>query len=303
MSEESRIEPLSGEFGTTHDAVSTDLEAATRLRFVLHQSFRYRYAGPVATVDQRLVVVPPSRHGPQRRTFHRVSVVGADGRASWSRDDFSNSVARVQVPDVAEAVEFQVDAVIERSGQAEVLLPREALLDPKYLEPTHLAAPDATLAAAASDVAGNRAMGLESAERLCAWVHEAIPYRKGATAVSTTAAEAFRIGAGVCQDHAHIMLAMCRAIGLPARYVSGHLLGEGSTHAWVEVITPHPKRADIAVAHAFDPCHGRRPGSTYVTIATGRDYRDVAPTSGTYQGRFANQLTSATRLGVSILEG
>jgi transglutaminase-like putative cysteine protease len=136
---------------------------------------------------------------------------------------------------------------------------------------------------------------------ICAGVHRALPYRKGATSVGTTAAQAFAIGSGVCQDQAHVMLAMCRALGMPARYVSGHLLGEGLTHAWVEVILPHPRRPAIAVAVPMDPCHGRLAGATYVTVAVGRDYDDVAPTSGTYVGPHRNQLTSATRLAATFI--
>ena len=303
MNQEPLQEEWSSPFAASLDASEVDPDEARRLRFVLRQSFRYHYAGPVAAVDQRLVVVPPSRHGAQRRTFHRLSVVGAEGRASWSRDVFANSVARVRVPAVAEAVEFQVDAIIERSGRAPVLLAEAARRDPRYLDATDLTACDEALSNAAHETAGALPSGLEAAERLCSLVHGALSYRKGATSVGTTAAEAFGIGAGVCQDHAHVMIAMCRALGLPARYVSGHMLGEGSTHAWVEVILPHPRRADAALALPFDPCHGRRPGASYVTVAVGRDYRDVAPTSGTYQGGFSNHLTSATRLGVSVVEG
>ena len=77
------------------------------------------------------------------------------------------------------------------------------------------------------------------------------------------------------------MLALCHVLRLPARYVSGHLLGQGGTHAWVEVIVA---RGDHAEAVALDPCNGRRTDGGYVTIATGRDYSDVAPTSGSYCG-------------------
>jgi transglutaminase-like putative cysteine protease len=98
-------------------------------------------------------------------------------------------------------------------------------------------------------------------------------YENGATTVSTTAAAALALGRGVCQDYAHVMLALCHVLRLPARYVSGHLLGQGGTHAWTEVIVP---RAGQAEAVAFDPCHGRRTDGGYVTVATGRDYADVA---------------------------
>ena len=120
-------------------------------------------------------------------------------------------------------------------------------------------------------------------------------YQGGVTSVATTAAEALDAGHGVCQDYAHVMLALCHVLELPARYVSGHLLGQGGTHAWVEVIVP---RGDHAEAIAFDPCNGRRTDGGYVTIATGRDYRDVAPTSGRYSGASSGRLTAARRVGV-----
>ena len=96
--------------------------------------------------------------------------------------------------------------------------------------------------------------------------------------MTTTAAQALAVGTGVCQDQAHVMLAMCRAVGIAARYVSGHLVGQGGTHAWTEVLAP-----GVAPV-AFDPCHGRRADARYVTVAVGRDYRDVPPTSGSYCG-------------------
>ena len=75
-------------------------------------------------------------------------------------------------------------------------------------------------------------------------------YTHGVTGVRTTAAEAFALRRGVCQDYAHIMLALCRLCDLPARYVSGHLLGEGGTHAWVDVLLPHPTQASAFIARA-----------------------------------------------------
>ena len=120
-------------------------------------------------------------------------------------------------------------------------------------------------------------------------------YEDGVTSVRTTAAAALAGGRGVCQDYAHIMITVCRLLGLPARYVSGHLLGQGGTHAWAEVIVA---RGDAAEALAFDPCNGRRAGAGHITVATGRDYADVAPTSGSYQGEANGRLTSARRVGV-----
>jgi transglutaminase-like putative cysteine protease len=93
------------------------------------------------------------------------------------------------------------------------------------------------------------------------------------------------------------MIALCRAIGLPARYVSGHLLGEGGTHAWVEVIVAD---ADAARAVALDPCNGCHVDANYLTVATGRDYNDVAPTSGTYLGAARGNLTTIKQVDVAL---
>ena len=99
----------------------------------------------------------------------------------------------------------------------------------------------------------------ETAERICAAVFAAITYQYGVTSVTTTAAEALAAGRGVCQDFAHVMLALCHLLGLPARYVSGHLLGQGGTHAWVEVIVPRGRaRRGRRVRPVQRPPHRRR---------------------------------------------
>lgn len=98
------------------------------------------------------------------------------------------------------------------------------------------------------------------------------------------------------------MLALCRLCGIPARYVSGHLLGEGGTHAWVDVVLPAAGRPQQAIAVAFDPTHGREAGLSYVTVAVGRDYRDVAPTSGTYHASYKGRLSSQRRVGLTVAE-
>jgi transglutaminase-like putative cysteine protease len=120
--------------------------------------------------------------------------------------------------------------------------------------------------------------------------------------VRTTAAEALAQGYGVCQDYAHIMLAACRSAELPARYVSGHLVGQGGTHAWVEVVLPVGDGSGDAIAWTFDPTHASRGGLDYVTIAVGADYSDVAPTSGTYISRVAGRLVTHKRVTLTDVE-
>ena len=134
--------------------------------------------------------------------------------------------------------------------------------------------------------------------RACAWSHQALTYEYGVTNVRTNAATALGGGKGVCQDYAHVMLALCRAAGLPARYVSGHMVGEGGSHAWVEVVVSDPsaQATGRAVAVAFDPTHNRRASQGYFTVAVGRDYDHVAPTSGTFEGAGPSVLSARKRL-------
>ena len=277
-----------------------DLAAARRVSYVLEQSFRYEYDAPVESLRQRLVIVPPARHGNQYLRAHRLEVTGAKVRRRVRRDAAGNVVAWLRADRVPHAIEFRLAAVLERiRDDGPAVLQAGALHSPRLLRPTPLTAADERLRALAADIVPVTARPGEDpediAERICAAVFDAITYEYGVTTVTTTAAEALAAGRGVCQDFAHVMLALCHLLGLPARYVSGHLLGQGGTHAWVEVIVP---RAGHAEAIAFDPCHGRRTDGGYVTVATGRDYADVAPTSGSYVGTSPGRLTAARRVGV-----
>ncbi|MGA8465932.1 MAG: transglutaminase family protein [Trebonia sp.] len=273
-----------------------ELQAAGRRTYVLRQRFSYTYDAPVRDLDHRLVVVPPRRHGDQRRLMHSITVSAADAQTTHRRDAAGNVVTRSRVPLVPDGVEFVVEAVVERVGpECGVLLPATALTDVRLLRPTRLTAANAEIRQLAGTMADQDT--LATADRFCAYVHDAISYAHGVTSVATTAAEALAGGRGVCQDAAHVMIALCRAVGLPARYVSGHLLGEGGTHAWVEVIVAD---AFGARAVALDPCNGCRVGVEYLTVATGRDYTDVAPTSGTYMGTARSTLTATKQIDVAL---
>jgi transglutaminase-like putative cysteine protease len=164
--------------------------------------------------------------------------------------------------------------------------------------PTALTMPDDALREAARELASRELAGLDLAEQICDWVGSTMRYEDGATAVETTAADAFALRRGVCQDFAHVMVTLCRLVGMPARYVSGHLLGEGGSHAWVEVLVPDARRARSYVAHAFDPTERDRTGDRHLTVAVGRDYADVAPMSGTYSASIPGTLSVTKRAGL-----
>ena len=126
-------------------------------------------------------------------------------------------------------------------------------------------------------------------EDIMHWVHCHIEYQRFATTTSTTAQEAFVLGKGVCQDYAHLMIAVCRSAGLKARYVNGLLLGEGETHAWVEVHDGHCWRG-------YDPTHDRIIDWGYVKIAHGRDADDCPCNRGRIYAWTSEMLTVTANL-------
>lgn len=263
-------------------------------RLVLQQTFRYDYASPVGRLHHRLMVVPPACHGDQRRISSQIEVTGAEVRVVESLDVFGNVLVEVRAARVQAWVEFVVRVVVERSTGRGATGGRDD--SAPMLLPSALTEPDAALAAAAHELLASGDTGLALAERVSAWVAATMHYRHDVTGVRTTAAEALAVGAGVCQDYAHVMLALCRLCALPARYVSGHLVGEGGSHAWVEVLLASADDPASLVAVAFDPTNDRRAGSRYLTVAVGRDYADVAPTYGTFSGPVGGVLSTTKTL-------
>jgi transglutaminase-like putative cysteine protease len=271
--------------------------------YLLHQRLRYDYPSPIRELAHRLVVIPPKRHGQQRLVLHRLNVSAAAARVTSRLDGFGNHVIDVRAAHVAETIEFEAWAAVERTAASgDTMLSIQALHDRRLLEPSPLTRPDAALGAAAGTLLDGGPGGIVLARRITSWVHRAMRYVPDCTEVHTTAADALALGRGVCQDYAHVMLALCRLCGLPARYVSGHLLGEGGTHAWVEVLQPAPSRPDRALAVALDPTHDREAGASYLTVAVGRDYADVAPTSGTFSAACRGRLSTRKQLVIGQTE-
>ena len=248
----------------------------------VEQRIHYDYSAPIRNLRQRLVVVPPPRHGRQHRGDWTFDVLGAEPETvRFGCDSFGNVKIDVVVPEVPSWIAFDVRATIEFRDEPVVGAPA----DRRALEPTRLTAADNAIALLLDG--GDRT----DPELICARVHQALEYEYGITDVHTTAADALSGRRGVCQDYAHLMLAVCRMVGLPARYVSGHLVGDGGSHAWVEVYRRDDDDPGTWIPEGWDPTHGRRTTSNYITIATGRDYSDIAPMSGTYEGCARGTLT------------
>lgn len=136
----------------------------------------------------------------------------------------------------------------------------------------------------------------EMASRIMEWIHDRFTYEAGSTHVSTHLEEAFEGRKGVCQDFTHVMIGLCRAVGVPARYASGYLyngprdtlVGAQASHAWPEVYLP------VVGWIGFDPTNNCLADERFIKVAVGRDYDDVAPIRGTYRG------TAHCRLSVTV---
>ncbi len=129
---------------------------------------------------------------------------------------------------------------------------------------------------------GGTARPLDQALALTEQVYHYMVYTPGSTNEFTTAPQAFSQQAGVCQDYAHILIALCRLHGIPARYVNGFLQGTGLTHAWVEVL-------DQDTWYGVDPTHNRMIEYGYIKLAHGRDAADCSVNRGVFTGSNAVQ--------------
>jgi transglutaminase-like putative cysteine protease len=133
----------------------------------------------------------------------------------------------------------------------------------------------------------------QAAQAIMRHIHQEFRYQPAATNVHTHMREVLQARTGVCQDFAHVMIGLCRALKIPARYVSGYLYngpadqlkGAQASHAWVEVFVPGHGWCGL------DPTNNGQPDGRYVKVAVGRDYADVSPLKGTYRGTGKRELS------------
>lgn len=160
---------------------------------------------------------------------------------------------------------------------------------PMYTLPSQLTAPTADMHCLLPTPTGNL---LHDCLQVAHTVHRHIVYTPGVTGMLTTAGDVFRHRKGVCQDYAHLMIALCRRMAIPARYACGLMTGEGQTHAWVEV-------HDGQCWYAFDPTNDTAVATGYIKLAHGRDAADCPVSRGTYQG-VAHENTSVCTVATPI---
>jgi transglutaminase-like putative cysteine protease len=164
-----------------------------------------------------------------------------------------------------------------------------------YLRPTRLTEAPGPLGEFADQFGADlRRQPKTALESLMLGVRERVDYRPGITHSATAATEAFGARAGVCQDHAHIFVACCRRLGVPARYVSGYLgtQGHGATasHAWAEAWL------EGEGWRSYDIANRLRPAGRHVRVAVGLDYLDACPVRGFRRGGLGESLDVEVRV-------
>ena len=247
----------------------------------------YRYTEPLHYALQTLHLTPQS--GPAQ-TVHFWSV-GAPEKLFTQPDAFGNNVQSYTfVGTEADNVRW---SLVNAAGQIDTLgvaqfTDADSLPDPYFfLRGTALAEPHFELAEFGRQFIAQSTDGsafLPALLALSGGVMRAISYKKDISNVTTTALQAFQAGSGVCQDQAHVMIAVCRSLGYPARYVSGYFYAANepdlASHAWVDVCVNVATRQWVSI----DVTHACLIDERHIRLAIGGDYNACPPAKGVRQG-------------------
>jgi len=246
---------------------------------VAHRT-RYRYATPVRGVVQSHRLTPAVCDG-QEVLEWAIRVAGGTPGGSF-RDGAGDLVRGWTVRGPLDEVVVEVAGRVATRDLAGVLRGhRERIPPAAYLRETPATRPDRALAGLAAAAAGG-ADALAMGHRLAEAVADRIVHRPGSTGPRTSAAEALAQGAGVCQDHAHVLIAAARHAGIPARYVAGYMLAAAGTaeaaHAWAELHV-----AGLGWV-GFDAANRCCPDARYIRLGSGLDAHAAAPIRGIARG-------------------
>ena len=212
------------------------------------------------------------------------------------RDCHRNAVDLVNVDKGGLSLAIIASGTVETRDSAGIIGPDDRRAPPAYyLKETRLTLAGDGVREMASKLGKASASSVASLHDLSDIVREAIAYETGFTNAETTAEEAIEAGAGVCQDHAHIFLAVARKLGIPARYVSGYLmiqeqLEQKASHAWAEAYL------EGLGWTGFDVANGISPDDRYVRLSVGLDYKDAAPVRGTRLGSGSSEIFETLRV-------
>ena len=274
---------------------SAPVETDAGPRFeVLHRTL-FEYGWPVEASVNLLHLEP--RTFPFQRTISALLRVLPATRLRRFHDLFDNVTHHFEIARPHERLEVEsrirvhnlplvLSDVSRSAGLAEIENPVARELTWTYLQESNFVSRHPEIWRQALDLTSGHHAIHDKAMEIMRWIHGNFTYEPGSTRVSTHLEEAFALRRGVCQDFTHVMLGLCRAADIPARYASGylyngpldHLKGAQASHAWAEVYLPTLGWV------GFDPTNNTLADERYIKIAVGRDYDDVAPIRGTYRG-------------------
>ena len=250
------------------------------MRLNIRHETAYRYATPANRAIEVLRLLPRGHDGQYVATW-RIDV-DCDCRLDPSSDAFGNLMHEFTLDGPIDGLTIVAEGSVETIDTAGVLSGQVERFPPVlYLRDTALTASDPLIRDFAREVAdGHSSTRLGLMHALMDALGERMRFEVDATSTGTSAIEAFALGHGVCQDFAHVFIAACRHLGIPARYASGYMLNlekpekQTAGHAWAEVFVD-----DLGWV-GFDPANGMCPTDAYVRLAVGLDYLGAAPVRG-----------------------
>ncbi len=247
----------------------------------------YDYAGLASDVVQ-LLRIEPSDYAAQHVLEWRLDT-DADGHLRRGQDVYGNITHMFYADAPVQRLKLHVSGEVDTEEvHGLVAMAAEPLPVGVFLRQTALSQPDAAIKAFAAALPGGTL--LERCHALNSMLHEQMSFDADVTHSHTDAAHAFALQAGVCQDYSHVFLAAARMIGVPARYVSGHLvradglITQPAGHAWAEAWIE-----DLGWT-GFDPTNGISTTEAHLRVAIGLDYLDAAPVRGARRGGGAETL-------------
>ena len=271
----------------------------------VHHQFVYQYLEPVSQVTTVVRVLPTQHYGDQKRIdlwWH----VEPPGDYRHFSDAFGNLVWQLDHKRIEHEIACSVDMRVET--RASYLPDRTLALSglplhesdgtvqpSEFQQLTSLVNTSEDLTALAKEAKKPNVPAAQLVESLMQYTGDLLRYDAASAQTGITATQALENKAGASKDVVHVMLSLCRQAGLPARFVSGYHPNETDMHAWIEVLLPLGSQ-QVLTWVAYDPVHARLCDEQYITVAVGRDYQDVAPTSGYYLGTPASNL----RVEVSV---
>lgn len=260
------------------------------MRIRIDHSTRYGYARPARFIVQMLRLTPRSCESQQVGDWRIETDV--DARLRRSEDAFGNIVHSLYTERPTDALTIRVMGEVSTVDTGGVIRGQYERLSPiVFLRDTPLTRADAAILDFAHAI--GEGDPLTRMHRLMSALHRDVTFEVGATSAAHTAAEAFAQKRGVCQDHAQIFISAARKLGVPARYVSGHLNrsdgqhDQDAAHAWAEAWIEGLGWV------GFDPANGICPTEHYVRVAVGLDALGATPIRGTSYGGGQESLTVA----------